>query len=144
LYHWVLLLDQFRFCETHFTTYQGFVADQSAISPFLGGMFMNVFMIHIDIPMIHIFMMYSILYSWYIYSWIYVNISMNIFMIHIYILMIHIFMKYLYIIFLIHIFMNRCKYIHEYIHDTYIYTHDTYIHDIFIYYIHDTYIHEYM
>jgi len=38
LYHWSLLMDQFRFCETHFTTYQGFVADQSAISPFLGGM----------------------------------------------------------------------------------------------------------
>jgi len=37
LYHWILLLDQFRFCETHFTTYQRFVADQSAISPFLGG-----------------------------------------------------------------------------------------------------------
>jgi len=26
LYHWFLLLDQFRFCETHFTTYQQFVA----------------------------------------------------------------------------------------------------------------------
>ena len=25
------------FCDTHFTTYQRFVADQSAISPFLGG-----------------------------------------------------------------------------------------------------------
>ena len=37
LYHWFLLLDQFRFCETYFTTYQRFVADQSAISPFLGG-----------------------------------------------------------------------------------------------------------
>jgi len=35
-YSWPLLLDQFRFCETHFTTW--FVADQSAIkfSPFLG------------------------------------------------------------------------------------------------------------
>jgi len=43
---------------------------------------------------------------------------------------------------MIHIFMNICKYIHEYIHDTYIYTHDTYIHEIFIYYIPDTYIHE--
>ena len=30
LYHWFLLLDQFRFCETHFTTYQRFVADRSA------------------------------------------------------------------------------------------------------------------
>jgi len=38
LYHWILLLDRFRFCETHFTTYQRFVADRSAISPFLGGM----------------------------------------------------------------------------------------------------------
>jgi hypothetical protein len=37
LCHWFLLLYQFRFCETHFTTYQGFVADQSAISPSLGG-----------------------------------------------------------------------------------------------------------
>jgi len=37
LYHWFLLLDQFRFCETRFTTNQGFVAEQSAISPFLGG-----------------------------------------------------------------------------------------------------------
>ena len=36
LYHWFLLLGQIRFCETHFTTYQRFVADQSAISPFLG------------------------------------------------------------------------------------------------------------
>jgi len=39
LYHWFLLLDQFRFCETHFTTYQRFVADQSAISPSLGGIY---------------------------------------------------------------------------------------------------------
>ena len=37
LYYWLLLLDQFRFCETHFTIYQQFVADQSAISTFLGG-----------------------------------------------------------------------------------------------------------
>ena len=37
LYYWFLLLDQFRFCETHFTTYEWFVAGQSAISPFLGG-----------------------------------------------------------------------------------------------------------
>jgi len=37
LYHSFLLLDRFRFCETHFTTYQRFVADESAISPFLGG-----------------------------------------------------------------------------------------------------------
>jgi len=37
LYHWLLLMDQIRFCETHFTTYQRFVADHSAISPFLGG-----------------------------------------------------------------------------------------------------------
>jgi len=37
LYYWFLLLDQFRFCETHFTTYQRFVTNQSAISPFLGG-----------------------------------------------------------------------------------------------------------
>ena len=42
LYHWLLLLDLFRFCEAHFTTYQRFVADQShgAISPFLGGLSM--------------------------------------------------------------------------------------------------------
>jgi len=38
LYHWFLLLDQIRFCETHFTAYQQFLADQSAISPFLGGL----------------------------------------------------------------------------------------------------------
>jgi len=37
LYCWLLLLDQFRFCETHFTTYQRFVADQNAISSSLGG-----------------------------------------------------------------------------------------------------------
>jgi len=37
LYRWLSLLDQFRFCETHFTTYQQFVANHSAISPFLGG-----------------------------------------------------------------------------------------------------------
>jgi len=37
LYHWKLLLYQFRFCETHFTTYQRFVADQNTISAFLGG-----------------------------------------------------------------------------------------------------------
>jgi len=37
LYHLFLLLDWFRFWETHFTTYQQFVADQSAISPSLGG-----------------------------------------------------------------------------------------------------------
>jgi hypothetical protein len=37
LYHWFLLLDWFRFWETHFTTYQRFVADQSVISPSLGG-----------------------------------------------------------------------------------------------------------
>ena len=36
-------MDRFRFCETHFTTYQRFVADQSAISPFLGGLFLLVF-----------------------------------------------------------------------------------------------------
>ena len=42
LYDSFLLLDRFRFCETHFTTYQRFVADRSAISPFLGGN-MNVF-----------------------------------------------------------------------------------------------------
>jgi len=30
-------LDQIRVCEKYFTTYQRFVADQSAISPFLGG-----------------------------------------------------------------------------------------------------------
>jgi len=36
-YHWILLLDWFRFWERHFTTYQRFVADQSAISPSLGG-----------------------------------------------------------------------------------------------------------
>jgi hypothetical protein len=34
LYHRFLLLDQFHFCETHFTTYQRFVANKSA--PFLG------------------------------------------------------------------------------------------------------------
>ena len=38
LYHWTLLLDWFRYWETHFTTYQRFVHDQSAISPSLGGM----------------------------------------------------------------------------------------------------------
>ena len=32
-----LITSQEHFCETHFTTYQRFVADQSAISPFLGG-----------------------------------------------------------------------------------------------------------
>jgi len=32
-----LSTSQKHFCETHFTTYQQFVADQSAISPFLGG-----------------------------------------------------------------------------------------------------------
>ena len=37
LYHRLLSLDQFRFCETHFTTYPRFVANKSAISPFLGG-----------------------------------------------------------------------------------------------------------
>ena len=37
LYYSLLLLDRFRFCEIYFTTYQRFVADQSAISPFLGG-----------------------------------------------------------------------------------------------------------
>jgi len=37
LYHSLLLLDWFRFCATHFTTYQWFVADQSGISPFLAG-----------------------------------------------------------------------------------------------------------
>jgi len=37
LYHSFLLLDRFQFCETHFTTYQRLVADQSVISPFLGG-----------------------------------------------------------------------------------------------------------
>ena len=37
MYRWLLLFYQFCFCETHFTTYQRFVADQSAISPFLGG-----------------------------------------------------------------------------------------------------------
>ena len=37
LYHWLLLLEQFRFCETYFTTYQRFVADQSANTPSLGG-----------------------------------------------------------------------------------------------------------
>jgi len=42
LYDWFLLLDQFRFCETHFTTCQRFVADQSAISPFLGGICVNM------------------------------------------------------------------------------------------------------
>jgi len=37
LYFLAILLDRFCFCETHFTTYQRFVADQCAISPFLGG-----------------------------------------------------------------------------------------------------------
>jgi len=37
LYHRLLLLEQFRFCETYFTTYQRFVADQSANTPSLGG-----------------------------------------------------------------------------------------------------------
>ena len=37
LYYRFLLLDQFRFGETHFTTHPRFVADGSAISPFLGG-----------------------------------------------------------------------------------------------------------
>jgi len=37
LYHRLLSLDQFRFCETQFTTYPRFVANKSAISPFLGG-----------------------------------------------------------------------------------------------------------
>ena len=36
-----LLLDLFRFSETYFTTYQRFVAEQSAISPFLGGLEMS-------------------------------------------------------------------------------------------------------
>ena len=31
------MLDRFRFCETYFTTHQRFVADQSAMSSFLGG-----------------------------------------------------------------------------------------------------------
>ena len=37
LYRRPLLLDWFRFWETHFTAYLRFVCDQSAISPFLGG-----------------------------------------------------------------------------------------------------------
>ena len=37
LCYWFLLSDSFNFCETHFTTHQRFVADHSAISPFLGG-----------------------------------------------------------------------------------------------------------
>ena len=37
LYHCFLLLDWFRFWETHFTTYQRFVADQSVIISSLGG-----------------------------------------------------------------------------------------------------------
>ena len=42
LYHWFLLLDQFHFCATHITTYQRFVADHSAIGPFLGGSMVNL------------------------------------------------------------------------------------------------------
>jgi len=37
LYYWFLLLDSFNFRETYFTTHQRFVANKSAISPFLGG-----------------------------------------------------------------------------------------------------------
>jgi len=37
LYHQILSLDLFRFCETYLTTYQRFVANKSANSPFLGG-----------------------------------------------------------------------------------------------------------
>ena len=47
-YHWLLLLEQFRFCETHFTTYPRFVADQSAMTPFLGGIDLSsVYTLHV-------------------------------------------------------------------------------------------------
>jgi len=42
LHHQIKLLDQYSFCETHFTTYQWFVAAQSAIFPFLGGSYFFV------------------------------------------------------------------------------------------------------
>ena len=37
LCHWFVSLDSFRFLRIHFTTHQLFVANTSAISPFLGG-----------------------------------------------------------------------------------------------------------
>ena len=42
LYRWFggFLLDLFRLCETHFTAYQWFMANRSAISPFLGFWFL--------------------------------------------------------------------------------------------------------
>ena len=40
LYYRLLLLDKFHFCGTHFTTFQRFVANTSAISLFLGGLWM--------------------------------------------------------------------------------------------------------
>ena len=43
VYHRFLLLDEFRFCEAHFTTYQRSAANTSAISPFLGGERLGLF-----------------------------------------------------------------------------------------------------
>jgi len=37
LCYWYLLFDSFRSCETYFATHPQFVANKSAISPFLGG-----------------------------------------------------------------------------------------------------------
>ena len=50
MYNSFLLLVRFRFCETHFTTHQRFVADRSAISPLLGGSW------HTAIWLIHLWM----------------------------------------------------------------------------------------
>jgi len=49
LHNSFLLFDWFRFCNTHFTTYQ-FVADQSAISPLLGGAKFGLTRIYSQLP----------------------------------------------------------------------------------------------
>jgi len=41
LYHWLLSMASFRFCETYLLHIQPFVVNKSAISPFLGGLLLQ-------------------------------------------------------------------------------------------------------
>jgi len=114
LYHWFLLLDQFCFCEIHFTTYQRFVAVHSAISPFLGGYICTRRYIyafthkHIQIY-IHIhrhIRIYARIYlCLYVYIYIYVCIFIHQYInTHTHAVYIHIFM---------YIFAHKYKYIYS-------------------------------
>ena len=123
LYHWFLLLDWFRFWETHFTTYQWFVADQSAIIPSLGGVLWCV--------VICTQYIYTRKYT-YIYTTMYINCRVYMYCI---VVCCYMYTIYIHVTIYIHIHNNVNKLLCVYVSycRVLLYVHNFFLYTIYIY-----------